>query len=170
MDIISHGLWSSVALGRTSKKSFWLAFAFGIAPDLFSFGIFFIERVIRQGYAFFHFAPSTLTLTIPDYVYRLYDISHSFITFTIAFMLVWYFIGRPIWEMGGWGLHILLDIFTHSYAFFPTPFLWPLSDFKVDGVGWGNPMIFFPNLAFLLVAYVWYFYAKYAKKSNAEGA
>ena len=46
MDIVSHGLWGGLAFGRKNKKSFWLSFLFGIAPDFCSFGIFTISTIL----------------------------------------------------------------------------------------------------------------------------
>jgi hypothetical protein len=80
-------------------------------------------------------------------------------------MLLWVIFKKPILEFMAWGLHILVDIPTHSSAFFPTPFLWPLSDFMVDGVGWSSPWIFFPNLILLVVFYLWFFVHK-KRKNN----
>lgn len=61
--------------------------------------------------------------------------------------------------MLAWPLHILIDIPTHTAEFFPTPFLWPVSNFHVDGISWGNPFIFYPDLILLVLSYlIWYFY------------
>lgn len=61
---------------------------------------------------------------------------------------------RPWWALGAWGLHILTDIPTHRRAFFPTPFLWPFSNYTVDAISWANPWFFFANLVALAVVYV----------------
>jgi len=58
--------------------------------------------------------------------------------------------------MGAWVLHICMDIPTHGTAFFPTPFLWPVSDFHVDGMPWSTPIIFIPNVLLLAVLYAWF--------------
>jgi hypothetical protein len=55
-----------------------------------------------------------------------------------------------LWILAAWGLHILIDIPTHSLALFPTPFLWPVSDFKVNGIGWDNPIILAIDIAMAL--------------------
>ncbi len=158
MDIISHGLWDSLAFVRSTRKSFWLAFFFGISPDLFSFGVYMTA-------AFFgltahpdwssgqHPDPSQ----IPAYVYGLYNFTHSLIVFTLAFGLVWLARKKPPYELSAWGLHIVVDIPTHSYIFFPTPFLWPLSDFSINGIPWGDPIIFIPNVTILVALYLWFF-------------
>lgn len=46
MDFISHGLWGGVLFGRKNKKTFWLTFLIGIAPDAFSFGIYFLVSLL----------------------------------------------------------------------------------------------------------------------------
>lgn len=161
MDIVSHGLWGGVGFGRKSKKNFWLAFFFGIAPDLFSFGIYsfstlfgFEEREpIRPG----QMNPDL----IPGYVHSAYNFTHSLIIFAIIFCIVWFVRKKAPIIMLGWPLHIVTDIFTHSTSFFPTPFLWPFSSFRFDGISWGNPIIFFPNLALLIIVYIiWAIYRK----------
>lgn len=169
MDIISHGLWGGVLVGRKTKISFWLAFFFGVAPDLFSFGIFFIQRIFTSGFAFEHQNGHPDISSIAPYVNTLYNFTHSLVIFSVVFILVWLFFERPIYEMLAWMFHILLDIFTHSFEFFPTPFLYPLSNFKVDGIGWGHPIIFFPNLILLIIAYAW-FYRNSKKKSKESPA
>lgn len=160
MDIISHGLWGSLAFGRKNKKSFWLAFFFGVAPDLFSFGPFFISTFLglakRPNFGSEPPDPSS----IPSYVHSLYNVTHSIIIFSLAFTLVWILLKKPLWEMLAWGLHILMDIFTHSYKFFPTPFLWPISGFKFNGWHWASPYIFFPDVALLAILYFWFFIIK----------
>ena len=70
---------------------------------------------------------------------------------------MWVVFRTPIWESFAWGLHIIFDIFTHSYRFFPTPFLWPISDVKVNGWPWGMPAIFIPNVILLALLYAWFF-------------
>jgi len=153
MDIISHGLWGSAAFGRKTKRSFLIAFFFGVLPDLFSFGIFFVQRLFTDGLNFNHSGPPDIA-TIPQYVDTLYNFTHSIFAFSVVFIIVWLFLERPLYEMFAWLVHILLDIFTHSYAFFPTPFLWPISNFKVDGISWAQPIIFVPNIVLLVVVYI----------------
>jgi hypothetical protein len=155
MDIISHGLWGSVAFGRKTKRAFWLAFFIGIAPDFFSFGIFFLERLLTGNLALDHRGPPDLA-SIPSYIDTLYNLTHSLVVFAIVFIVVWLWQKKPCYPMAAWGLHILIDIPTHGVEFFPTPFLWPLSEYRFDGVSWGHPAIFFSNIALLIIAYAWF--------------
>jgi len=154
MDFLSHGLWGGIALGRGSRRSFWTAFGFGVAPDLFSFGLVFANGLLTHGLDFFNgLGHPPEPAAIPAYVYTLYNATHSLAVFAAVFALVWWLRGRPLWELGAWGLHIAVDIFTHSAEFFPTPFLWPLSDARVNGVPWSDPRIFFSNLLALTLVY-----------------
>ncbi len=158
MDILSHGLWGGAAFGRKTKKSFWLAFGFGVAPDLFSFGIFTAMNVLGfvSGPDWSNGPPSNES--IPAYVHSLYNVTHSLVIFSIIFLVVWLLRKKPLYEMLAWPLHILLDIPTHSTRFFATPFLWPITSYKIDGVPWSNPWIFFPDwiLLFVVYGYLWY--------------
>lgn len=156
MDIVSHGLWGALVFGRKGRTSFWLAFGIGLAPDLFSFGILWIAATLGLSPKpdFSHGTPPEST--IPPYVHHLYDVTHSFVVSLAMFAILWLVMKRPVWELGAWGLHVLVDIPTHSFAFFPTPFLWPLSDWKFDGWQWNQSTILIPNFTVLLLLYGWF--------------
>jgi hypothetical protein len=168
MDIISHGLWGSVAAGRKSKKSFWTAFVFGVGPDLLSFGIFFGAGVLGLSHRPDWEAGPPDPQLIPRYVHSLYDLTHSLVIFAVVFALVWLVRKKPLWEMSGWGLHVLMDIPSHSSRFFPTPFLYPVSDFTINGISWAQPVIFIPNVAGLVVAYLLFLWSWRKRKKSAQ--
>jgi hypothetical protein len=50
-------------------------------------------------------------------------------------------------------LHVLIDIPTHSYSYYPTRFLWPISDLSVGGVPWWTRWFWIATYAVLLVVY-----------------
>lgn len=162
MDIISHGLWGSAAFGRKNRRAFWLAFLFGIMPDFVAFAPYFIGTwlglvtgpSIPRVPGIPHEPPDPAL--IPRFVYQIYNVSHSIIVFAVAFGLLWILFRRPFWEMGAWGLHILFDIPFHTSRFFPTPFLWPISDLKISGISWAEPVVFFPNVILLATIYLWF--------------
>jgi len=72
MDFVSHGLWGSIAFGRKNRSSFGLAFAIGMAPDLFSFGVLYVAAAfgLSPKPDFSHGTPPEST--IPQYVHYLY--------------------------------------------------------------------------------------------------
>lgn len=169
MDILSHGLYGGVAFGRKNRASFWWSFFFGVMPDLFSFGLFTVGTWIglfehpdwSSGQ---HPDPNQ----IPQFVHALYDVTHSLVIFALVFALVWLILRRPLWIMAGWGLHILVDIPTHSSEFFPTPFLWPVSDFHIDGHPWSSPEIFIPNVILLITLYLWFYVIQPRRQMNGR--
>lgn len=163
MDILSHGLYGGVAFGKRSKKDYIIAFLFGIGPDLLSFGIFFAMVFLGfDSWPSGNFEPPNAKV-IPEFVHVLYSITHSLIIYGIFFATLWFLGKKSFAKLTlGWPLHILVDIPTHSYNFFPTPFLWPLSDFSVNGIPWSHPIIFIPNVIAILGLYL-YWYIKRKK-------
>lgn len=168
MDVFSHGLWAgagakAINLKKEKPLRVWLAMLFGVFPDLFAFAISFtyVNWIRFSGGAPpFAVRPGTMEPPVQNHnfilnlTHRLYDISHSLFVFFLVFAIVAWIFKRPVWEMGGWLLHILMDIPSHSYAFFPTPFLWPFSDFKVNGIPWGAPVFFWTNYALIVIVYI----------------
>ena len=156
MDILSHGLWGAIAFGRRNRPSFWLAFVIGMAPDLLSFGI--LWAAVFFGLAekpdFSHGTPPESS--IPQYVHHLYNVTHSLLVFLVVFLLIWWFLKRPLWELAAWGLHVLVDVPTHSHAFFATPVLWPFFGWKFDGWQWMTPAILITNYVLLSLLYAWF--------------
>ena len=164
MDILSHGLYGGVAFGRESRKNYLIAFLFGIGPDLLSFGVYFIIRILNFG----KMAMGRPDISsIPQYVHTLYDITHSFVPYAIFFAILWFLGKRTFAYLTlGWPFHILVDMPVHSLEFFPTPYLWPISEHRIDGVPWSDPRIFIPNVIFIIVLYsIWYYQNKKRKES-----
>lgn len=179
MDIIAHGLWSGAvyqAVKRKTKKPLnigWAVF-WGIFPDLFAFAIPFIWIWWSRffGNAAFSFPRPGISeppvLNSPPFLLaeKLYAISHSAIVFLVVFGIVYVIVRRPVWELGGWLFHVLIDIMTHTYRFFPTPFLWPISTFKLSGISWGAP--WFMALNYGSIAVVYFFLYKFRKRNSHE--
>lgn len=168
MDTLSHGLWGGISVGRKNRKSFILAFLFGTLPDLLSFGLYFIAVFLKINPSPDWRMEPPQDNFIPRYVHTLYEITHSIIIFSIIFALLWLIFRRPIYEFLAWGFHILLDIPTHSYEFFPTPFLWPISDFRVDGIPWSHSLIFIPNIVLLTILTTWILISKTKKRKQVN--
>lgn len=59
--------------------------------------------------------------------------------------------------MLGWWSHILIDVFTHSADFYPSPVFYPLTYWGFDGLAWNTPWFMGINyfLLVLLAALVW---------------
>jgi hypothetical protein len=168
MDILAHSLWTGAAsktanLKKKNPIKTWLAIFFGVFPDLFAFTFAFAWSIASLIFPFVpkveHLGPENVEPVTQNgrfifhLTHSLYNLSHSLIIFFIIFGLVWLIFRRPIYELFGWLLHILIDIPSHSYRFFPTPFLWPISDFKIDGFNWATPGFMLINYSALILAY-----------------
>jgi len=199
MDILAHGLWTNAVFDAAarrkseerSKRDTWLSIFFGVAPDLFSFGIYFIINLFTSG-TLWPYAQARLhsewgkevaivskkvsarwmdgalsapdPSLIPNYVHTLYDITHSLVIFAAIFLFIWLVRRRAYWLFAGWGFHILIDIFSHSDKFFPTPILFPFSNFHFDGISWAEPVFMLINYSLLIVVYLWLYVFRRRKK------
>lgn len=157
MDIISHGLYGGIALGRDNRKAFLTALALSVLPDILSEGIMFSLIFLN--------APGMPTLDnghpnlsdFPQYAQNFYNCTHSLIVFLTVFSVIWILRKTPFNLLFAWAIHILIDIPTHSLELFPTPFLWPLSDLKFNGINWREPIVMVPNIVLLLILYSLWF-------------
>ena len=156
MDFISHALWGGIAFGRRSMRAFFIAIGLSLLPDILTEGLFGALFLLNIGNmpGWEHGHPDISAY--PLWAQNLYNFTHSLVVFTLIFLLVWTLTRKPVWVIAAWGLHVIIDIPTHSIELFPTPFLWPLSDYKFDGVGWHNPIVLCANVLLVLGAYlVW---------------
>ena len=64
----------------------------------------------------------------------LYPAGHSLMVFLVVFGTATILARRIVFEMLGWLMHILIDIPTHSFSYYATRFLWPISDYRIDGI------------------------------------
>ena len=169
MDIFSHALWGVATLGRKGRGDFLFAVAFSLLPDFLGEGMMFFLIILGLPNmpSLEHGHPNITEF--PLYAQSFYNATHSLIVFVLVFALVWMIRKRAFIPLAVWGIHILIDIPTHSFKLFPTPFLWPLSNFKVDGIGWNSPMILVPNCALLVLIYaLWFYERRMGKKAKMK--
>ena len=151
MDTLSHALWGKGLFGY--RKYRWFSFFFGAMPDLFSFGIYFIFLFITK--------PLNIELgkpalnEIPNWVFSLYDFSHSLII-ALIFILIIFKINKAFcFPMLAWPFHIILDFFTHSIQYFPTPIFWPISNYRFNGIPWSNPYVMGINIVCIFLIFIY---------------
>ena len=171
------------AINKKSQKplNVWLAGFWGVFPDLFAFTIPFIWtfwNLIFGGLSLANLPrpdtgepPAVGEFPVFRLASSLYNISHSAVIFfaIFGFTALAVFLrnkrvlsdGSPVagiwrmpWELGGWIIHVLLDIPTHSYQFYPTPFLWPLSGWTFDGFSWVTLWFLIPNYIAIIAVYL----------------
>jgi hypothetical protein len=180
MEILAHTLWTTAAArkanavvkkkGKLYKLSVaWTAF-WGIFPDLFAFSLpFFYSfwKVVSGQQDFGSFSTRHQVADGFNLAHTLYQYSHSLVIWALVFLIVWALLRRPPWVLFGWALHILIDIPTHSLAFFPTPFLFPISKFVFPyGVAWSTTWFMIANYCTLALLWGSILYNKYRRKKN----
>ena len=146
MDTLAHGLWTYVIFHKTKFPK--LAILFGILPDLISFMPLFITRIISN-----QFMDRPNLIKIPNYVKISYNFTHSLVIAAFVIFLVTLIARKFYIFLLAWPLHILIDIPTHEAAFFPTPFLYPISDLRISGISWAKPEMLAINYLALLIVY-----------------
>jgi hypothetical protein len=155
MDIIAHGLWAAAGTTAARKSAnvrirlawtvWWAMF-----PDLLAFGppvavglwLLLTSGSLRRGH-----------LPHVNFGVPLYPMGHSFIVFLLAFGVASLLARRFVLEMLGWLSHILIDIFTHSFRYYATRFLWPVSDYRFDGLPWWTPWFWCSTYGALAIVY-----------------
>ncbi len=155
MDTFAHAFWSYAIFLWTGSP--WLAVLFGIMPDLLSFGSLIFVNVLTGN---FKFGKPNSNL-IPKWVYKSYDYTHSLVVSAVVIIFVFLLTStsKP-WFLLAWPLHIAIDIPSHKKSFFPTPFLWPVSDFSIDGISWGTLSFTIINYFLLVILYIILFITK----------
>lgn len=157
MDIISHGIYS-VALNKTIDpkrkrlKEILESFLWGMMPDALALGPSFVIGIISGTYDHHSLWNGY------DIARFLYSLTHSFMIFLPVLGLIYLITRRWYLPMLGWGFHILLDIPFHTSDFYPTPFLFPLSDYVFPfGIIWRTPIVWMSlwilGIAWLLIVF-----------------
>jgi hypothetical protein len=164
VDTVSHALWGYASLARDRSLAKWGALA-GAAPDILFFVPSRLELVAERGWAglrvgaepgIWRAGGPPLPPELVEAYHRYYVHTHSLVWLAAAALLVWLAGGRRlVWLAVPYALHILMDIPTHE-RYLTQPFF-PVSSWSTLGISWGDPRVFFPNLAALAVVYLWLF-------------
>lgn len=161
MDVLAHGLWTNVMYKlipatKSSKKITYWGVAFGILPDLMSFTPVFVYAIYAAIFLKQPFLAGPPGESSPFFQYATesYNYTHSIVIWAAVVGLIWIIIRRFPWVLLGWVLHIVIDIFSHTEEFFATPFLFPLSGFKISAVSWAHPVFMLINYGLLVVLYL----------------
>jgi hypothetical protein len=159
MEIVAHGLWAAagaIAAKRSAGVSLPVSWTvwWSVFPDVFAFGPpvaaglwLWLAGGSTSAPAGGH-APPHVHLGLP-----LYQAGHSLIVFLLVYGAVAILARRFVFSLLGWLLHILIDIPTHSYSYYATRFLWPVSDFRIDGIAWWTPWFWTATYAALTLTY-----------------
>lgn len=165
MDILAHGVYS-IALNKTAdrkvttKREILTAFLWGIMPDVVAMGPSFLVA-LSIGSLDHHALWNEY-----DISGMLYPLTHSLVIFLTIFLAIFLITRKWYLPMLGWGLHILFDIPFHTQAFYPTPFLFPISSYTFPfGFLWRTPEVW---ISLWIGGIVWLAWAFYKKRKVIE--
>ncbi len=166
MDIVAHTLWAGAgmaALGRrvpVAPRTIAAAMALAALPDLLHllpiaawwlFGKGSASAVLAHAFPVPGQLPALPPL-VAAWSYHLHCTLHSALVAGAVTLLSWAVL-RSLWlPLLGWWSHLVIDVFTHSAAFFSTPILYPFSERGFDGLAWNTP--WFMALNYLALATV----------------
>ncbi|MFC1728259.1 hypothetical protein ACFLZ7_02200 [Nanoarchaeota archaeon] len=143
MDFIAHLLWTWIVFYRSKILKY--ALLVGVLPDFLSWGIYSVSRINEQVIG------RPILSELPNWLFTSYNITHSLVIFLLVFGLVWLIFKKVPFYLFAWPVHIGMDMFSHTKEFFPTPFLWPLSNFTFSGVVWASPKFMLINYGLIVV-------------------
>lgn len=149
MDILAHALWANAIFIKRSRRERWFAILFALLPDFISFGPHFVNSVVNG-----NFGHRPDLERIDSFAIQSYNLTHSLLIALGVIIIVTVLSRRFYPSLLAWPLHVAIDIFSHSRAFFPTPFLFPFSDFTINAISWGNPTFMVVNYSLLTVSYI----------------
>ena len=88
---------------------------------------------------------------------------HSAVVAGAVTLLLWT-IRQTLWvPLLGWWSHIVIDVFTHSADYYPSPVLYPITQRGFDGLAWNTPWFLVLNYVVLCTVGWWL----WTSRSNA---
>lgn len=169
MDIVAHGLWAAlVCLWREGQRPMkratktWTV-GLAMAPDVLQLAPIVIGAlVLPEGWsalqAYVHALPHyqpVLPPMVEVFMHHLHCTMHSAIVAGIVTLLTWKSMGRFWWPLIGWWSHVVIDVFTRSADFYPSPVLYPFTQDGFDGLAWNTPWFLWLNYGAIALLWLW---------------
>ena len=168
MDILAHGLWAGAAVmaiapQRKPRRAIWVwTVVLAVMPDLgHMLPVTGWAMSTLSGGDWWQYAMAVpgLEPAMPEAVrllaHHLHCVLHSAVVAAAVTALVWWR-WRVLWlPLLGWWLHIVIDVFTHSADFFPSPIFYPFTYWGFDGWAWNQPAALVSNYVALGGVWLW---------------
>lgn len=171
MDILAHGLWAGLGFAWAHRarplprRTMALTVALAVVPDVVQMLPLVTSAVwSADGWT----ALKSYAVALPGHeplmspwlsalTHHLHCVMHSALVAGGVTALLWLWIGRLWIPLLGWWSHIVIDVFTHSADFYPSPVFYPLTYWGFDGLAWNTPWFMVVNYLALaaLAVVVW---------------
>ena len=169
MDIFAHAMWAGtgvVAARRrwpVATRTLILTVILATLPDLFQLlpimGWWILGdaplAALRDYAAALPGPDPSLPPMVSFLSQHLHCIAHSALVAGAVTWLVWVAIGSFWMPLVGWWSHIIIDVFTHSKDFYPSPVFYPITLEGFDGIAWNTPWFMVLNYAALGACALW---------------
>ena len=171
MDIVAHALWAGAGIAaashriRVSPRIVVATIIAAVLPDIVQL-LPLLMWVSSSDAAFATISAYSLASpgtepTMPDLVglatHHLHCIAHSAVVAAPVTAICVAISRATLIPLLGWWSHIVIDVFTHSAEYYPSPVLYPITMRGFDGIAWNDPMFMAFNyvaLAFVFIGLV----------------
>lgn len=171
MDTLSHALWIGAGAVIAQRKRLLevrttiAITALAVLPDVVhlvpiafwslfgggSFAAFYAYAVALPG------QEPAMPPVVSTLAHHFHCVMHSAPIAAAITALAW-MVHRPLWiPLLGWWSHIVIDVFTHSVDYYPSPVLYPITYRGFDGLAWNDPKYLVVNYVVLVAIYLWLF-------------
>ena len=179
MAILSHALWVGVgaAVAQRMKpienKTVGAIVALAVLPAVIHLVPILSWALFGDGtpaalYAYVVALPGQeppMPTIIDLLAHHFHCIMHSAIVASVVTLLTW-LTWRALWiPLLGWWSHIVIDVFTHSIDYYPSPVIYPITNRGFDGLAWSKPVYLALNYVLLVAAYLWLFRTRRRSKA-----
>jgi hypothetical protein len=182
MDILAHTLWAGSGLliwrGKksTTSKTILLTTALAALPDL-------LHLLPVAVWSAFH---DTSLLSLRQYVFaspdkqpvlppliallahHMHCIMHSALIAGAISLIICALFGSFWIPLVGWWSHIVIDVFTHSNDFYPSPVFYPVTMKGFNGIAWNEPWFVFVNYSVLAAVLIWISIEKMGRRDRLD--
>jgi hypothetical protein len=166
MDILAHGLWVGVGAAwlhrhrRLDRRTTLLAVGLAVVPDLAQLLPLVYLALFTPGgrsvlLAYANALPGyelALSPVVTELTHHLHCVMHSALVAGVVTAISWIWLKRLWIPLLGWWSHILIDVFTHSADFYPSPVFYPVTYWGFDGLAWNTPWFMILNYVSLALA------------------
>lgn len=169
MDIVAHTLWAGTGITLAQRhwalapRILFLTVVLAALPDLvhllpiFGWGMFG-DGALADAWR--------LAMAVPDrefalpplvnlWTNHLHCFMHSAVVAGVATLLTWIAWRPLLFALLGWWSHIVIDVFTHSADYYPSPVLYPITQQGFDGLAWNTPWFLVTNYVALGLTAIW---------------
>lgn len=169
MDIVAHSLWAGVGIVVAARR--WpvsanqarTTVALAALPDIGQLIPIAMWALVGDGTwaalrAWALATPGTepwVPAGVQAWSHTLHCLMHSAIVASIITTIAWLRWRWVLVPLAGWWSHIVIDVFTHSNDYYPSPVLYPITERGFDGIAWPTPWFMALNYAALAAAGFW---------------